>query len=62
MPKTKLDPEDVAYRVSTEGLSYAILHYFGSNLGSTDKALNAAWEEAHNALEEVIELLPDTEY
>ena len=57
----KLTTYDVAVRVDLENLDYAILHYFGRELGSDDVDLNAAWRVAYDALKNVEKLLPPIE-
>lgn len=46
----QLELDNVRYKVDDEGLGYCIQHYYGRDINTVDKDLNAAWAEAYDAL------------
>ena len=57
--KEKLPLKFVGYKTGSEGLGYAIQHYFGKHLNSEDEELNEKWLQAYNILTDIDKRLED---
>lgn len=49
---TLVTAEDLARRIEVEGLSYAVVHYYGRNIKCTDDPkFETLWKAAYDAIE-----------
>lgn len=53
-PPTVVTPNDLLSRLETEGIAYAILHYYGKNIKCPqDEEFEELWKETYNVLEKL---------